>query len=136
MTSTTALAADLGAAVGLVQVLGVDSEDLGGARGSILAKPSERPLVEGGVLAGEKLLGVAVGKSSGAVRPRLAADELAGRVGGDPALTLPVGGGGADSVEADGGRRPGGPLLAEPCRERLGAAASAEALISGSGAPA
>jgi hypothetical protein len=105
-----------GAAVGEVPVLDVEREHLGRPGRALVEHPPHGALSEADVLAGEQLLDVGAVQGAGAVRPRPAALELAGDVGGEPALALPVGGGRPGRIEGNvpRGRRPLAPLLAEP----------------------
>ena len=73
-----AFAADPGPPVGQVQVLDVEREHLGRAGGGLVQHPPQGALAEADVLAGEQLLDLGAGQGPGAVRPRLAALELAG----------------------------------------------------------
>ena len=117
-----ALAADLGAAVGQVEVLDVQGEHLGRAGGGLVEHAPHGALAEADVLTGEQLLDVGAVQGAGAVRPRLAAPQHPRRVGGDPSLLLPVGRCGPDGVEGEvpPGRRAVAPLLAEPFSELPG----------------
>ena len=125
-----ALAADPARAVRQVQVLDVEREHLGRPGGGLVQHPPERPLAQADVLAGEQLVDLAAGQGAGAVGPRLAALEHPGRVGGEPALPLPVRRGGPDGIEGDvpRGRRPVGPLRGRTTRRTAPASISSGAV--------
>ena len=118
-----ALAADAGAPVGQVEVVGVERQDLGRPGRGLVEHPPERPLAQRDVLAGEQLADLGAGQRAGPVGPRLAADEQPGWVRADPPLALPVGGRRAQGVQRDVpcGRGALAPLLAEPGGDALGA---------------
>ena len=120
-----AFAADPGPSVGQVQVLDVEREELGRAGGGLVEHPPQGALAQVDVLAGEQLLDLGPGQGAGPVRPWLAALEHSRRVGGEPALPLPVRRGGPDGVQRDVPRRrrpvrpPGGEPPGEPFRVDL-----------------